>query len=229
LLLVIALALLASPSRPARAAGGDAGAARAYFDKATASFALGLYADAAENFEKAFQARPDPALLYNAAQAHRLDGNKPRALTLYQNYLRIYSKGATRAEVEARVAELKKAIEQDRQMATTPPTTTTPSTPATPGGSEVAAATGAVVAAPPEWPARAPSPAAETGAVDLRAPPPADTGVAARAEAPAGQPLTSKPLFWGAVGGGIVVVMSVVLIVALSGAKDPAASLGVVR
>ena len=121
---------LACPSRsrtPRAVAVATQSEARAYFDKATASFALGHYPVAAENFEKAFELKPDPALLYNAAQAHRLAGNKERALTLYQNYLRLYAKAVRRSEVETRVEELKKAIERDRQLATSPPTTTMPS------------------------------------------------------------------------------------------------------
>ena len=59
---------------------------RDYLDKATAAFAFNRYAVAAENYEKAFELKPDPAVLYNAAQAHRLAGNKERALDLYQSY-----------------------------------------------------------------------------------------------------------------------------------------------
>ena len=124
---VLLLAWVCLPAGRARAAGTEPSEARAYFDKATASFALGHYPTAAENFEKAFELRPDSALLYNAAQAHRLAGNKERALTLYQNYLRLYPKAVRRTEVEGRVDDLKKAIERDRQLATSPPTTTMPS------------------------------------------------------------------------------------------------------
>ncbi|HVV48611.1 MAG TPA: tetratricopeptide repeat protein, partial [Polyangia bacterium] len=101
--------------------------ARAYNQKATAAFALGKYAAAAEYFEKAFELKPDPALLYNAAQAHRMAGNKERALALYQNYLRVYggTPGA-RTDVEKHIEELKKAIDHDREVANSPPTNTEP-------------------------------------------------------------------------------------------------------
>src|SRR6185312_16914961 len=78
--------LLSSATAGAAEAGGsDADEARAYHEKAKAAFALSHYAQAAEFFEKAFELKADPALLYNAAQSHRLAGNKQRALTLYQN------------------------------------------------------------------------------------------------------------------------------------------------
>jgi len=233
--LALLLALACLPVSAAYAAGGGGGEqseARAYFDKATAAFALGHYPVAADNFEKAFELRPDSALLYNAAQAHRLAGNKERALTLYQNYLRLYSKAVRRSEVETRVEELKKAIERDRQLATSPPTTTMPSAlPPGPPASEptpppapapVAAAPAAV---PPAAPARtAPLPAAvDTG-------PSAPVLVAKREPAETEKrSLLQKPLFWGAVGGVVAAAVVVVLVVALGGPKDPSPSLGTVK
>ena len=228
--LAVAVVLCAWPGVRARAAGGNAEEARAYFDKASASFALGHYPAAAENYEKAFEAKPDSALLYNAAQAHRLAGNKERALTLYQNYLRIYPRAPRRAEVETRIDELKKALAQDREAAAAPPPPPPPPTPPpTPTPPPMAATE---IGAAPVEPAPA-TPPPERKAVDLDARPPAESkpeaSVATRVDASRSQPLTSKPLFWAAVGGGIVAVMSVILVVALSGAKDPSASLGVVR
>src|ERR1700694_2874684 len=60
------------------------------FERGMALYALGKYAEAAPLFERAFELKPDPALLYNAAQAHRFMGEKARALELYQSYLRLY-------------------------------------------------------------------------------------------------------------------------------------------
>ena len=81
---------------------------------------LAHYAEAAESYEKAFALKPDAAVLYNAAQAHRLGGNKERALELYQSYLCLYG-GDRRAEVEGHIESLKQAIEKDRAVATSPP------------------------------------------------------------------------------------------------------------
>src|SRR5262245_9233952 len=89
-----------------RAIAGKQQDSQALREKATAAFALGQYAAAAEDFEKAYALTPEPALLYNAAQAHRLAGNKERALTLYRNYSRVYGKREKRADVEARIEEL---------------------------------------------------------------------------------------------------------------------------
>jgi tetratricopeptide (TPR) repeat protein len=234
---VLLLALACLPVSAAHAAGGDGGEqqseARAYFDKATAAFALGHYPVAADNFEKAFELKPDSALLYNAAQAHRLAGNKERALTLYQNYLRLYSKAVKRAEVEARVEELKKAIERDRQLATSPPTTTMPSAlPLGPPASEPAVAPAPVVppaAATPVASAAAPAKAAPLpAAVDSRPSAPVLVAKPEPAETEK-RSLFGRPLFWGAVGGVVAAAVVVVLVVALGGPKDPSPSLGTVK
>src|SRR4029077_11792612 len=116
-LAVAVVLLVALPTAPARA-----DEASVYQQKATAAFALGEYKEAAEDFERAFKLHPDPALLYNAAQAHRLGGNKERALTLYENYLRVYGKKNGRAEeVQKHVDDLKLAIEHDKAAGTSPP------------------------------------------------------------------------------------------------------------
>ncbi len=235
LALLLALACLpVSAAHGASGGGGEPSEARVYFDKATAAFALGHYPVAADNFEKAFELRPDSALLYNAAQAHRLAGNKERAVTLYQNYLRLYAKAVRRSEVETRVEELKKAIERDRQLATSPPTTTMPSAlpPGPPASEPTPAPTPApapVVVAPAAVPLAAsartaPLPAAiETGPsapVLVAKPEPAETEK---------RSLLQKPLFWGAVGGVVAAAVVVVLVVALGGPKDPSPSLGTVK
>jgi tetratricopeptide (TPR) repeat protein len=197
------------------AASGASQEARAHFDKATAAFALGRYPEAADSFEKAFEIRPDSALLYNAAQAHRLAGNRQRALILYQNYLRLYAKAPMRVEAEARIDELKKAIERDRVTATTP-------APPSPAGASSRPST-------PEPEAASASRAAS--AVDLRPPspsPPPPTLVT-RAPSVPPEPLTRKPLFWAAVAGGVAVATVVVLVLASGGDRNPSPSLGVVK
>src|SRR6185437_15135045 len=133
---VLLLSGLALEGR-ARAQAENVEEARAYVNKATAAYALNHYAVAAENFEKAFELKPDPALLYNAAQSYRLAGNKERALELYESYVRVYggNKKDMRPDVEGHIKQLKEAIERDKAAATSPPTNTVPmgAGPETPG------------------------------------------------------------------------------------------------
>src|SRR5258706_15309100 len=82
--------------------------AKEHFKKATSAYALGRFPDAALEYERAYELLPDPALLYNAAQANRIAGSKQRALLLYQNYLRIYgAQVSNTAEVRGHIAKLK--------------------------------------------------------------------------------------------------------------------------
>jgi len=210
---VVALAVASVASRTALGQED----ARSYNQKATAAFALGKYAAAAEYFEKAFELKPDPALLYNAAQAHRMAGDKERALALYQNYLRVYGGGqGQRADVEKKIEELKKAIEHDKEVATSPPTNTEPI-----GGAA---------------PAETAPPSSGPGATSTVSPPPAAPAPATSAATLVDRPkdtneqasITSKPWFWGVVGGAVVIAAVVTIVAVSGGKKDPSPSIGVV-
>jgi Tetratricopeptide repeat len=107
-------------------AAADAGPldeAKQHYQRGLAAYALGNYTQAASEYEQAFAIQPDPALLYNAAQAYRLSGNSTRALFLYQNYLRLFgSQVLNRAEVERHIRDLKLLVEQEKKTQNAPPT-----------------------------------------------------------------------------------------------------------
>jgi tetratricopeptide (TPR) repeat protein len=128
--IAFALAVLAVLA-PTVASADKISDAKEHYKQGTAAYALGKYAEAATHYEAAFELSPDPALLYNAAQAHRIAGNKQRALTLYQSYLRMYGPQAqNRDDVERHIDELKRAIDVDERAKNSPPTgptTTSPS------------------------------------------------------------------------------------------------------
>jgi hypothetical protein len=48
-------------------ARADTAAAKIFFESGSVAFALGDYAGAANDYERAFSEKPDSALLYNAA------------------------------------------------------------------------------------------------------------------------------------------------------------------
>jgi hypothetical protein len=151
--------------------------AKKVFERGTALFALHRFAEAALAYEKAFELRPDPAILYNAAQAHRLASNKPRALELYQSLLRLYGGQLdNRAEIEGHVAQLRTAIAAEQRAASSPPATVaTPSrTPAAqPPPARVTAAPAKATPAPAAPAKATPAPARVTA-------PPPRVAVAAR-------------------------------------------------
>ena len=251
-LFAVAFGMLLASATARAAEGGSSGAdeARAYHEKAKAAFALSHYAQAAEFFEKAFELKSDPALLYHAAQAHRLAGNKERALTLYENYLRVYGRDERRPQIESRIEELKKAIEKDRtEVPVAPPAGWPPGTPAprstgakagTPAPPALRTAEPAKSLPPPPpapapiapapialapMPATAPPPAAVTSAPSTSSSP---TLLTQSSETSGNdeRSLTHKPWFWIAIGGGVAAAATVVLLLTMSKAKDPTASFG---
>jgi len=200
-------------------AHADSKTAKEQYERATAAYALGNYTEAAEAYEKAFQAKPDPALLYNAAQTHRIASNKARALLLYKSYLRIYGATATnRDEVRGHIAALERAIELDNAASSRPPTDTRPST-VVPTHEPVTPPVTAPIATTPPMPndTSVVSPTS-TESLTAQAPPPK-------------KPVYKKGWFWGAVVGGVVVVgVAVGLGVGLTRAKSaPTPSLGAVE
>ncbi len=212
--LAVTLLALAVGGHPALAS--EPSAARQAYDQATAAFGLGHYAEAAEKYETAFSLRPDPALLYDAAQAYRLAGNRPRALELYRNYLRLYPNRQNAEEARTQVAALTKAIEDEKSAA--PPVASSP-----------APAVGATPVPPPPVtpivsvapPSPAPPPALAPG------PPPSATLVT---ETPPAAPSStgggSRTWIWIAVGAAVVVGGVVALVVATRSDKFPDASFG---
>jgi tetratricopeptide (TPR) repeat protein len=98
--------------------------ARALFQAATSHFAIGEFGKAAEEYQQAYQLKPDPALLYNAAQSLRLSNQLERALVLYRNYLNLYPKEPNAVEVRAQIGKLKEAIASAEQAKSAPPLST---------------------------------------------------------------------------------------------------------
>jgi tetratricopeptide (TPR) repeat protein len=191
-LLATLLALLVA--RPASAE--DAGDAKSHYQKATAHYAVGEYAEAATEYEAAFKLKQDPALLYNAAQSHRLAGDNQKALLLYRNLVKLYPSTKFAAEAKDRIDKLEQAIATTQSPPNQPAPVETPAATAPP---PAAAPPPPVPAAPP--PAASPAPAAT---VATSAPPPSD-------EHP---PIYKKWWFWA--GAGAVVLAGVITAVALS-------------
>jgi tetratricopeptide (TPR) repeat protein len=193
-------------SAPAPARADDRSEAKAHYDKATASYALGRYADAAAEFEQAFALKPDPAILYNAAQAYRLAGKKERALELYRNYRRVYGRRAEHApDVDKHIVELEKAIESDHHASSAESTGLANLEPgATPMGA-------APAAAPQPLQAAAPAAAPVSAPPVLVAQPGASS---ASAQTDTARPIYTRWWFWA--GAGAVVAAVVVGALVLS-------------
>jgi tetratricopeptide (TPR) repeat protein len=123
-LLPLTVALLVALGTAGPAAADRLGSARQHFQSATSHFAVGEFAEAAEDYQAAYKLKPDPALLYNAAQSYRLAGKNERALILYRNYLQLYPKEDNIAEVKEQITKLKEAIAAAEKAKNAPPVST---------------------------------------------------------------------------------------------------------
>jgi hypothetical protein len=97
------------------AVADEANTAREHYIKGTRAFDLGAYDEAVTEYSAAYRAKDDPALLYNIAQAHRLAAHPAEALRFYKMFLVKVPKAVNRAEVEAKIAELQKLVDQQKK------------------------------------------------------------------------------------------------------------------
>jgi hypothetical protein len=208
----VALIALAAPARAA-----DADDAKTHYQKATAHYAVGEYKEAAAEYEAAYKAKQDPALLYNAAQSHRLANDNQKALLLYKNIVKLYPTSHYAAESKDRIEKLEAAIA----------TTQSPPNQPAPVNNLGGAPAGAPPAAPPPAPVQPLAPPAPAAAAPVpAAPPPATSSapaatVSTTAPPPSSgdEPIYTKWWFWTA--AGVVVVGAVVGIALASSSTTP--------
>ena len=218
--------------------------ARAHYEEGTKAYNLGEYPRAVTEFKAAYNAKPDPLLLYNIAQSFRLGGDATQALFFYRSFLRNMPGSPNRKEVEGRIRTLEKQIEKqaekqgDKQneeqkhegavppagapppAVAAPASTAAPTSPApasTPVAPPSSTARPALIAPPPlSSPPTATEPAAPTSpGVDLSQAP-------ASEPAPSSSPFYKKWWFWTGVG----VVLVVGIVAAAARDKPPSTTYG---
>jgi len=120
-LIALAVVLAAGPAR-----AEDKTAAKEHYTHARSLYDLGHFAEAAQEFEAAYELKNDPAFLYDLAQSYRQAGNPERALHFYRTYLRYVPKPANRAEIDQRIAALEQQLAQKGGSTEPPPPPVTP-------------------------------------------------------------------------------------------------------
>ena len=212
--LCVAVMLVATPLR----AEGPKDA-KAHYQRGISLYALGDYAGAADEYEKAFSLKADSALLYDAAQAHRRAGHNARALALYENYLAIFGNEVeNRKEVQRKIDELRAALEAEKKAQSSPPVETVPMREQ--GGSH-----------PPAGEPAHPAAAAESAPAMAPLTQPAPNPLVA--QTPEQPERRRRTLMWALIGAGGAVVLGVGLGVGLglglSKTVTPTPSFGAIK
>jgi tetratricopeptide (TPR) repeat protein len=86
--------------------------AKEFYERATRFYDMGKYAEAIGDYEQAYLLVEDPALLFNIGQAYRLWNRPDDAIRSYKNYLRKRPDASNRADVERKIADLEKIVEE---------------------------------------------------------------------------------------------------------------------
>jgi tetratricopeptide (TPR) repeat protein len=103
------------------AAADDRATAREHYRRGMKAYDLGHYGDAVKEFEAAYSAQDDPVLLFNLGQAYRFAGDYASAIRSYKSFLRRVPQNPHRAEVEARITELQKLLDDQNREKERPP------------------------------------------------------------------------------------------------------------
>lgn len=129
LLLLIGIITMAMGGLAHADAVDNVAAAREDFERGTRAYDLGHYAEAAKEYEAAYRAKDDPALLFNIGQAYRGANEPEKAIVAFRSYLRRVPEASNRDEVEARIAELQRLADAEhRSKGGAPQGTLPPST-----------------------------------------------------------------------------------------------------
>jgi hypothetical protein len=92
-----------------------------HYEKATRAYDVQKYGEAVDEYQKAYEIGGDPAMLYNVAQSFRLNEQLQEALRFYRRYLQRSPNARNREDVERKIAELEKTLEEKRKAAAAVP------------------------------------------------------------------------------------------------------------
>jgi tetratricopeptide (TPR) repeat protein len=107
--------------------------ARALYERGLAHYHVGDFPQAIDEFKRAYELSKAPRLLFDLAQAQRLNKDYEPALYSYTTYLRLVPDAPNRDDVNARIAEMNRLIKEGHARETAPPPTeTTPAAPVVP-------------------------------------------------------------------------------------------------
>ena len=89
--------------------------AKEHYEMATRLYDVGKYGEAIAEYEQAYLLIEDAALLFNIGQAYRLWDRPEDASRAYKNYLRRRPEASNRADVEKKIADMERIVEERRR------------------------------------------------------------------------------------------------------------------
>ena len=130
-----------------------------HYQQATRAYDLGKYQEAIDEYQKVYEIDGDPVMLYNIAQAYRLNDQPQEAIHFYRRYLQRSPDARNKDDVERKITAQEKLIE-DRRKAAAAVTPPPPKPDVTPPPKVVEPPSPPVVVAPPPPPLPPPPPPA---------------------------------------------------------------------
>ncbi|HVZ89400.1 MAG TPA: tetratricopeptide repeat protein [Polyangia bacterium] len=117
------VALLASKAAYAQLTPQQKQDIHTHYQQATRAYDLGKYQEAIDEYQKVYEIDGDPVMLYNIAQAYRLNDQPQDSIHFYRRYLQRSPEARNRDDVERKIAGQEKLIEDRRKAAAavTPP------------------------------------------------------------------------------------------------------------
>lgn len=95
--------------------------AKKHYELGEKLYQISSYAQALEEFQKAYKLEPLPELLFNIARCHEVIGKLEEAIRNYKLYIEGKPDAKNRSVVEARIANLEKRIEAEKKQPATLP------------------------------------------------------------------------------------------------------------
>ncbi len=88
-----------------------------HYQQATRAYDLGKYQEAVDEYQKVYEIDGDPVMLYNIAQAYRLNDQPQESIHFYRRYLQRSPEARNKDDVERKITAMEKLIEERRKAA----------------------------------------------------------------------------------------------------------------
>jgi len=120
-LLALLLVAVAVPAAAQTPPPPTADQAREHYERGLAKYNLAEFDAAIVEFKQSYELSKAPRLLFNIAQAYRLKKDYESALYFYNTYIRADPNPPNLDDVDAKIDEMKRALDEQHKQALNPP------------------------------------------------------------------------------------------------------------